>query len=288
MPRAKKKKANSPASRTAAAKVAATMQSVTREKTGMPSLDTVLTVKALGAGAAPSATAAAALAKAPKYTILVTNQLDGYEEDKAPAKTAGLNIFIAARTAAATGDNFKGTARKAAKLSIADAKIEEFDDVKDLIESLTPDKDMKNHVPKIKTDAKSNRVAEEKRNIRVRAYLYAQSREDDNDFHLILGREPGARPERYITMELSGLPPSSSASFKKLNAARNAYKKFFKNDLPGVGYEFPRPPVPVLIEGSLFFDMNHASGSKPGPKALRPNMPTVWEVHPITKMKFEP
>lgn len=282
MPRSQKK-ASSSASQKAASNVAAAIMSVTKQKAGMPSLESILTVKPLGAGAAP---AAKALEKAPKYLILVTNQLDAYE--KAPSKAAGLNVFIAAKTAAATGDNFKGTARKAAKLSIADAEIEEFDDIKDLIESLTPDKKMKNHVPKIKTDAKSNRVAEEKRNIRVRAFLYAQSREKDNDFHLIIGRDPAASPEMYMTMELSGLPPANSASFKKLKAARNAYKKFFKNDLPGLSYEFPRPPVPVIIEGSLFFDMSHASGSKPGPKDLRSRMPTVWEVHPITKMVFEP
>lgn len=284
MPRSqKKKKAGSPASQKAASSAAAAMLSVIRQRAGMPSLDSILTVKPLGAGAAP---AAAALGEAPKYLILVTNQLDAYE--KAPTRAAGLSVFIAAKSVAAVGDNFEGTARKAAKLSIADAKIEEFDDVKDLIESLTPDKKMKNHVPKIKTDAKSNRVAAEKRNIRVRAFLYAQSREKDNDFHLIIGRDPAASQEMYMTMELSGLPPANSASFKKLKAARNAYKKFFKNDLPGFGYEFPRPPIPVIIEGSLFFDMNHASGSKPGPKDLRSRMPTVWEVHPITKMIFEP
>lgn len=280
----KKKRVSSPTSKKGAAGVAATMRSVTRQRAGMPSLDSILTVKPLGAGASPAA--AAALAEAPRYRIFVTNQLDAYEE--APSKAAGLNVFIAAKSAAATGDNFEGKARKAAKLSIADAKIEEFDDVLDLIASLPSNKKMKERVPKIKTDAKSNRVTEEKRNIRVRAFLYAQSREDDNDFHLIIGRDPDASPEKYMTMELSGLPPANSASFKKLKAARNAYKKFFKNDLPGLSYEFPDPPIPVIIEGSLFFDMNHASGSKPGPQALRSRMPTVWEVHPITKIVFEP
>ncbi len=282
MPRSpRKKRGSSSASMKASAAMATILSG--KKRAGMPSLDSILTVKPLTAGAS---VAAAAVAKAFKYRILVTNQVDAYEE--VPSKAAGLNVFLAAKAAAPVGDNFEGTARKAAKLSIADAETEDFDDVKDLIESLTSDKKMKNHVPKIKTDAKSNRVAEEKRNIRVRAFLYAASREDDNDFHLIIGRDPDESQELYMTMELSGLPPSNSASFKKLRAARNAYKKFFKNNLPGFGYEFPDPPIPVEIEGSLFFDMNHASGSKPGPKDLRSHMPTIWEVHPITKIVFEP
>ena len=252
----------------------------------MPSLNSIITVIPLDGGVAAVAAAFGAVGKTSKYQIIVTNQVDAYEDVPSPA--AGLNLVLAAKAAAQLGDNYTGTARRAAKLSIADAKIEKFDDLKDLIESLTPDKAMKNRVPKIKTDAKSDRVAEEKRNIRVRAFLYAASREDDNDFHLIIGRDPDEGEEMYMTMELSGLPPANSASFKKLNAARNAYKKFFKNNLPGFGYEFPSPPIPVEIEGSLFFDMTHASGSKPGPKDLRPHMPTIWEVHPITKMVFEP
>ena len=44
----------------------------------------------------------------------------------------------------------------------------------------------------------------------------------------------------------------------------------------------------MLVEGSLFFDMSHATGTPPGPSSLRPNMPTIWEVHPITRIVFEP
>jgi hypothetical protein len=95
----------------------------------------------------------------------------------------------------------------------------------------------------------------------------------------------------YMTMELSGLPPSSHASFKKLKAARDAFKKFYNDNLggnlPGTSYQFPDPPIPVEIEGSLFFDMSHASGSRPGPKSLKSRMPVIWEVHPISKMTFE-
>jgi hypothetical protein len=148
---------------------------------------------------------------------------------------------------------------------------------------------MTNHSPPITRGATSNRVAEEKRNVRVTCWLYAASQENDRDYHLILGREPGAVPERYMAMELSGLPPSSSPSFPKLKAARDTFKSFFgPANLPGSGYHFYVPPIPVLVDGSLFFDITHSTGGRPGPQSLRPNMPVIWEVHPITRIEFEP
>lgn len=190
--------------------------------------------------------------------------------------------------AAVGGDAFSGTARKAAKLSVANAPMEAFDDLQALIASLPPETQMVNHVPPIQTTATSNRVIEEKRNVHIRVFLYAASKENDNDFHLILGRAPGSSPALYLTMELSGLPSAGSASFAKLKAARNAFKTFFGSDLPKSSYDFYTPPIPVEIEGSLFFDASHSSGQRPGPVSLRPKMPVIWEVHPISKIVFEP
>jgi hypothetical protein len=282
----KKKAATLSAAMNASSNEAPVMQPVNQLRTGMPSLDSIVDVKPLVAAGGGAGAASEAFEGAAKYRIIVTNEVDDYEE--APALGVGLDAFLEAKSAAAGGNAFKGTARKAAKLGIAKAKLETFKDLKDLIKSLTPDNDMRNHVPKITTGATSDRVAEEKRNIRVRAFLYAASREEDNDFHLIIGRDPEASKEMYMTMEISGLPPSSSASFKKLKAARASYQTFFQDNLPGFGYEYPDPPVPVEIEGSLFFDMSHAKGSAPGPKSLKSRMPTIWEVHPITKIVFEP
>ena len=248
-------------------------------RAGMPAKDSVISI------ITPQPTGAAADAGA-QYRILRTNEVDEYEATE--TTMAGL---AAATKKLPTGDSFKGTARKAAKLSIASAQAENFSDLKDLIKSLAPENTMKNHNPPITTAATSNRVKEEKRNIRVPVFLYAASREDDNDFHLILGRDPNKSPEIYMTMELSGLPPSSAASFKKLKAVRDAFKKFFdenfEGNLPGTSYDFYDPPIPVEVEGSLFFDMSHASGSRPGPKSLKSRMPVIWEVHPISKMTFE-
>lgn len=219
------------------------------------------------------------------YRILRTAEVDPYDPPIAPAAVPAFGVALAAPP----GDRFRGAARKAAKLSIAEAPVEVFGDLPDLIASLTADGGMvpPHHSP-ISDGANSDRVTEEKRNIRLRAFLYAASRENDNDFHLIIGSDRSAGPLTCMTMELSGLPLSRSRSYRRLKKARDAYKAFFGVDLPGNSYDFYDPPIPVEIEGSLFFDITHATGQKPGPRSLRPSIPTIWEVHPITRIVFEP
>jgi len=189
---------------------------------------------------------------------------------------------------AASKDAYIGKARKAAKLSTGSGPVEDFDDLLNLLGTLPPESSMAHHNPPISDDENSGRVAEEQRNVRVRCFLYAASKERDNDFHLILGRDPGASPERYMTMEVSGLPPANFPSSAALRAARKSFKDFFGNNLPGTSYDFYDPPIPVVVEGSLFFDFTHLHGSRPGPSSLRPNMPVIWEVHPVTGITFEP
>ena len=228
-----------------------------------------------------------------KYHILHTTEVDTYE--KSPTALALARVLrtkqppVAGITAAtsrrvSSGDSFGGTDRKAAKLSIAKAPVENFKDVAALVASLPSTDAMKKL--KIPTSATSNRVKQETRNVHVTAFLYAASREKDNDFHLIIGTGQQHQQEVYMTMELSGLPPSNSASFRALNTARTAYKKFFGAKLPGAGYHFYQPPIPVTIEGSLFFDATHSNGQRPGPPSLKAKMPTIFEVHPITSIKL--
>jgi len=236
---------------------------------------------------------------APSYHIIRTTETDQYETAPAARKIAKLIRTKGAPSAAAlaaavkakpsTGEKFAGTDRKAAKLSKAEGEVENFGDLQDLIASLTPESDMIHHKPKkITTKATSGRVQEEQRNVSVSAFLYAASREADNDFHLIVGRDPESSPEMYMTMEVSGLPPKNDPNFDfaDLNAARNSFKGFFGANLPGGTYDFYDPPIPIQIEGSLFFDMTHATGSRPGPHSLKSRMPTIWEVHPLTSIKL--
>jgi hypothetical protein len=230
-------------------------------------------------------------ARGRRFRILRTTEVDEYDSTPtavslrrvlrrrgAPSTTA----LAAAMKKKPTGDQFAGTARKAAKLAIAAGQTVTFNDVKALIESLVADDKMVARTPKIKTTASAGRVTEENKNVRVKAFLYAASREDDNDFHLIIGRAPTKLPEMYMTMEVSGLPPQNSPALPELTAARDAFKSFFGTDLPGFTYDFYDPPIPVTIAGSLLFDMSHSTGQRPGPPSLKSRMPTIWEVHPVT------
>lgn len=253
-------------------------------RTGMPALDSIhddkTTFQPKGGGAT--------------YRILKTTETDTYE--KTPAAIAfskalkgqkqpqrGAIAAAARKSTGTTGDNFAGKDRKAAKLSIADAPTENFDNVTDLVNSLPSVQDM--IALKIPLGPNSGRVEQEDRNIHVSGFLYAASREADNDFHLIVGDDPNAADEDYMTMEVSGLPPSSAPSFATLNAARNSYKNFFgSKNLPGAGYHFYQPPIPVVVEGSLFFDATHSKGQAPGPPSLKSRMPTIFEVHPVTSI----
>jgi hypothetical protein len=244
----------------------------------------VMTKMTLVPGGAAVAAAAGEGAPSRTYRVLRTNEVDPYDAPLTKGEMAALTVGFVRPP----GDAFEGTARRAAKISIAGADMEEFDDLADLIATLPAHDAMKNRKPKISKGRDSKRVKEERRNVRVSAFIYAASSEEDNDFHLIIGRDPDLSPSVYMTMELSGLPSRSSTHHTKLKAARDAYKDFFGSNIQGTSYDFYDPPIPIEVEGSLFFDINHATGSRPGPATLRPDMPVVWEVHPISKIVFEP
>jgi hypothetical protein len=215
-----------------------------------------------------------------KYRVIKTVEVDAYEKPLAPAEMAA-----AGATRMVPGDDFGGTDRKDAKLSLASAATENFGDLQQLLKSLPADGKMIKHKPPLTKDPHFKRVTEEQRNVRVSAFLYAASRETDNDFHFIVGRDPKS-PAMFMNMELSGLPPKNSASFARIKASRDAYKSFIGPHLPGAGYHHYDPPIPIEVTGSLFFDITHAKGTHPGPAKMRPK--TIWEVHPISRIVFEP
>jgi len=255
-------------------------------RTGMPALDSIYDDKVRFK---PTP-------KGPTYRILKTTEVDSYETTPtALALTKALrgkNRPTPAAIAAAlshkplAGENFVGSARKEVRLSLATARTEQFSDVSKLISSL-PSVDAMVTLS-TQTNPSSNRAQQEKRNIHVAGFLYAASREADNDFHLIVGRDLKAAPEMYMTMVVSGLPSANSPAFGSLNTARTAYEEFFGKNLPGAGYHFYHPPIPVQIDGSLFFNTTHSTGQQTGPPSLKSRMPTIWEVHPISSVKLGP
>ncbi len=187
--------------------------------------------------------------------------------------------------AAPSTDNFHGTARKAAKLSIASGTRQDFSDLAAVLDSLTPDEEMR--AKNISKEADSGRLPEEQKQVTVMAFLYASSRESDNDFHCIVGRDPNQSP-RFMNVEVSALPPSTSQFFVALRTARNQFKTFFTTSgdaLPTQGYEKYDPPIPIKVTGSLFFDVDHVPPAV-GPVGMKPE--TAWEIHPVSDIQFEP
>src|SRR5215203_6571498 len=143
---------------------------------GMPERSLVVTEKTLTPVRRSTEAFAASASAATTYRLLRTSETDPYDVPLQPAEVATLGL----ERFAGFGDAFRRTARKAAKLTIADAGVEAFEDIKDLIETLPTEEGMISHQPPITTDAESGRVDEENRNVHVRAFLYAASREDDN------------------------------------------------------------------------------------------------------------
>ena len=213
-------------------------------------------------------------AKGKTYRLTVTNERGDFEHDKkAPPSLTG-------RPETDDGEVFMGSARKVAKTSISDAEVTTFASLDDLLATLPLDSKMRKKPLK-----NSPRVEEEEKNVTVTAFLYATKKEDDNDFHVIMGSSASVDDAQFMTAEVSGLP--TDAPFKaRLAKARTQFKDFFGDtQLPGSRYVKFDPPVPIKVTGSLFYDIDHKPGDI-GPLGNRPA--TSWEVHPVTDIVFEP
>jgi len=190
------------------------------------------------------------------------------------------------------GDIYAGRDRKQVKTSIYHGTIENFNEVKDLLNTLASDDDMRNHNPKISKACESERVAEEKRSVRIKsAYLYGIYREPDNDFHVIIGNGVwGGSGMKLMNIEISALPDDESSSdYKKLSKVRDKIIEEFGELKCHQGAFKPVDElIPISVEGSLFYDIDHAPGivgfTSDGIK-IKPK--TAWEIHPVTKIIFQ-
>jgi len=182
---------------------------------------------------------------------------------------------------------FKGSHRKAAKTSVSDASVEgEFSTVWDLWESLPSDADMMEQFDDWAAETGQSkftapRFADEDRNVRVQAWLYAVKLEDDQDFHVIIGDSPNADYDAYLNVEVSGLPDPANSHTSTLATVRQQLFEILGNSFPRKKYKHLANPIPVEVEGSLFYDIDHGPGTV-GPASRRPD--TAWEIHPITDL----
>ena len=172
---------------------------------------------------------------------------------------------------------FAGTARKAAKTSIVNAKIEDFATVSALLKALAKDATVR-----AKLTSSSPRIAEEKHYVRLLkdTYLYAFKKEGDNDYHLIIGDHKDRKKATFFNVEISGLPNSNNKTFTTVRAT---FEKQFVQVCSSGYVVFAQNPIKIQIEGSTFFDVDHKPGQI-GPVGFQPA--TNWEIHPISKITF--
>jgi hypothetical protein len=185
-------------------------------------------------------------------------------------------------------DDWNGHSRAAAKTSYVDAEPEPYVSISSLRQTLPSEAHMLSlNIPWGKGSDKSNRVAEESRNVTVSAYVYAFKKEGDHDYHIIIGDAPDSPNQQFINSEASALV-SGSPFRPRLKQVRDAFKSFYGIASSGpADYVDVDPPMPVRITGSLFFDMDHSPPrAYVGHGTFQPE--TAWEIHPITSIEFEP
>lgn len=168
--------------------------------------------------------------------------------------------------------------RGMAKTTFADAPVEAFADLASLILSLPDDESMVERTVKRWDFA---RVAEEQRNVRVTAYLFAVQKESDNDYHLILDDDGFLEEGAKFNSEISGVP-NEGPDQERIRQVRQQFKDHFGGSPPATYRPF-LGPIRVIIESSLFFDRDHPSGVV-GPQGYRPA--SAWEIHPIRRIDF--
>jgi hypothetical protein len=183
---------------------------------------------------------------------------------------------------------YVGHDRKVAKTSYVSGDPTVFATLTDLIHDhdlFVPDEKMRNRNPKITRAEDSNRVPEEKHNVRVVAWIWFVKHErNDNDFHVILGSSDVRSKCEWFTCEVSGLPKDGPYR-AKLEAARAEFVKLVGTQVlksAKGGYVALDSPLKVRVEGSIFYDVDHPPG-KVGPKGNEPK--SAWEIHPVTRIE---
>jgi hypothetical protein len=169
--------------------------------------------------------------------------------------------------------------RGRAKTTFAQAPLEVFTDLRALILTLPEDEEMTALTEKAWD---FDRIDKEQRNVRVTAYVFAITKESDNDFHLILDDDGSIEEGAKLNAEVSGIP-TEGPNIEALRQVREAFKAHFEGSPPTKYKPFLDPPVRVVIEGSLFFDRDHPPGTV-GPEGYRPA--SAWEIHPIRSIQF--
>lgn len=219
-----------------------------------------------------------------QYAFTVRYETDEFKDEEEPS-SHGILGFIFSED----NDTFRGEDRRIAKTSIyGGSRKKVADTVSELYsEGFLPTDDyMRNELsPPLTKDVFCDRVDEENYSIVVKkAFICAIKIEEDNDFHIILCDK---QKKHFFTAELSGIPRGGSSK-ELLEKVRDDFKGYFGDELPSGGKYaiWTNDTIELLIEGSLFYDVDHAPGQI-GPRKEGYIPKTAWEIHPITKLVFK-
>ena len=195
-----------------------------------------------------------------------------------------------------TAENFAGKYRKGPKTSIARKGtkivwIKQSKDLHSLLITLPKDAAFRAQYPALRKGIKkwpATREPEETRNVRIKSCWIVSAKHEgaeggDRDFHVVISQSPTNFHE-VMNVEVSALPKPANADSAGLREVRSLLLTLADKPPPG-GFAKMTPPKHVLLEGSLYFDGDHDAGGKkdPGPSWAKPK--TVWEIHPVTKIK---
>jgi hypothetical protein len=199
------------------------------------------------------------------------------------------------KPAASDDETFFGTAREVPKTTIPQATPETFASVTVLRNDIAQKSDDLVMIDQgVSTKCDETRHPQERRIVTVTGYLYAMKREDDNDYHLILGAKNCSKPGCFMTAEVSGIPRIATNK-QQLATARKHFQsqieKFAGDGKVSGGYFKFDPPIPVEVTGPLFYDADHKINQQThagavGPSFARPS--TSWEIHPVMQIELDP
>jgi hypothetical protein len=210
----------------------------------------------------------------------------GETETKAKARTAACDHPEHCTTA-----EFAGCDRRDAKTSIYAGNTKNYNTIDELLGDVLKNSDakMRSLIPPITEDPNSERTKYEDRYVVVqKAFIYGIYRESDNDFHIIVGNGLTGDNMKLINVECSGLPADGSGDRGALNDVRNMIMEKFGDLRCGDGADKPvAEPISVSIEGSLFYDIDHAPTVVGFTyKGIDYHPKTSWEIHPLAKIVF--
>jgi hypothetical protein len=181
------------------------------------------------------------------------------------------------------GDIFSGCMMRDIKLSYVTGTYQRYKNPRTLLRSLT--RNSNEALKQLPRDEHRTRVAEENRNVIIEeGYLYYVSREEDNDYHLILGDKKNYKTSSLFSAEISGLPEDENApGYHHLADVREKFLNQIGapprcSNTKKYSIDLTANPIKLTIKGSLLFDVQHKEGGS-GYGDVKTK--TAWEIHPV-------